>query len=60
MIDFFVFKIFEGSLVAVKKTHRREVELTSDMKKELLLVKELSHDNINRLRLWHNGWPIPL
>ena len=37
-----------GSLVAVRVLRRRHVEVTRAMRKELQLLKELQHDNINR------------
>lgn len=39
---------YKSSLVAVKMLKRRSVELTRAVKKELHLMKEMSHDNVNR------------
>jgi guanylate cyclase len=38
----------KGSLVAVKLIKKRHVEITRAVKKELYLMREMSHDNVNR------------
>ena len=39
---------YKGGLVAVKWLQKKHVEITRDVKKELTLMQELEHDNINR------------
>ena len=39
---------YKGSVVAVKVLTMRHIEMTRDVKKELYMMKELSHDNLNR------------
>ena len=39
---------YKGTLVAVRMLKKRHVEITRAVRKELHLLKEMSHDNINR------------
>lgn len=39
---------YRGQLVAVRVLKRRHVEVTRAMRKELQVLKELVHDNVNR------------
>ncbi len=39
---------YKGTLVAVRMLKKRHVEVTRAVRKELHLLKEMSHDNINR------------
>ena len=38
----------KGAIVAVKMLKKRNVEITRSLRKELHIMKEMSHDNINR------------
>ena len=38
----------KGSLVAVKLIKKRQCEITRAVKKELYLMREMGHDNVNR------------
>jgi len=39
---------YKGTLVAVRMLRRKQVELTRAVQKELTILKEMSHENINR------------
>lgn len=39
---------YKGTLVAVKTFKKKHVEVTRAISKELYLMKEISHDNLNR------------
>ncbi len=39
---------YRGGLVAVKRLKKRHIEINRGVKKELQLMKEMTHDNVNR------------
>ena len=39
---------YKGALVVVKTIKSRNVEMTRPLRKELFVMKEMSHDNLNR------------
>ncbi|CAH1122713.1 unnamed protein product [Ceutorhynchus assimilis] len=39
--------IYKGRVLAIKKVHKKSVDITRDMKKDLKLVRDLRHDNLN-------------
>ncbi|CAB0016883.1 unnamed protein product [Nesidiocoris tenuis] len=39
--------IFKGRVVAIKKVNKKSIDITRNMKKEMKLIKDLRHDNLN-------------
>ncbi|KAF7269654.1 hypothetical protein GWI33_017334 [Rhynchophorus ferrugineus] len=39
--------IYKGRIFAVKKVHKKSIDITREMKKELKIMRDLRHDNLN-------------
>jgi serine/threonine protein kinase len=39
--------IYKGRVFAIKKVHKKSIDITREMKKELKMMRDLRHDNLN-------------
>ncbi|XP_055593126.1 speract receptor isoform X2 [Uranotaenia lowii] len=39
--------VYRGQLYAIKKVHKKSLDITREMKKELKLLRDMRHDNLN-------------
>ncbi|KAJ8909843.1 hypothetical protein NQ315_002849 [Exocentrus adspersus] len=39
--------IYKGRIFAIKKVHKKSIDITREMKKELKMMRDLRHDNLN-------------